>query len=77
MGHSLALAVWIFGLGNLFIVYPGACEMFASWVLAILIVVHTAETLFVLNRVRQSPEPVCLNVLKSFVFGYFHIRRYL
>jgi uncharacterized protein YhhL (DUF1145 family) len=49
----------------------------AVWALGLLVVAHMAETLYVLNRIRRSAEPFWTNVAKSFVFGYFHIRRYL
>ena len=77
MGHFLALALWAFGLGDLVFGYPGILGTVAAWVLGILIVAHIAETLFVLRRIRRSTEPFWPNLLKSFVFGYFHIRRYL
>lgn len=77
MGHFLALALWAFGLGNLVLGYPAILGTIAAWVLGILIVAHIAETLLVLSRIRQSTEPFWLNLLKSLVFGYFHIRRYL
>lgn len=77
LGHVLALAVWAFGLGNLVFGYPGVWGALAVWVLGLLVIVHLAETLLVLNRIRQSHEPFWPNIVKSFFFGYFHIRRYL
>jgi uncharacterized protein YhhL (DUF1145 family) len=72
MGHALALGVWAFCLMNLVYPYPGAWATIASWMLGLLLVAHVAETLLVWKRLRQSPEPFWPNLLKSFVFGYFH-----
>lgn len=77
MGHALALGVWAFCLMNLVYPYPGAWATIASWMLGLLLVAHVAETLLVWKRLRQSPEPFWPNLLKSFVFGYFHIRLYM
>lgn len=75
--YILVLAVWCFGLGNLFVGYVGIWGTIASWVLGLLIVSHVAETLFVLNRIKQSPEPLWRNVIKSLVFGHAFNRRFL
>ncbi|MBJ6373129.1 DUF1145 domain-containing protein [Sedimentitalea arenosa] len=77
MGHALALCLWAFGLLNLLYAYPGIWATIASWLLGGLVAAHAAETAFVWRKLRQSPEPFWPNLLKSFVFGYFHVRHYL
>lgn len=70
------LGAWIFCLGNLFFSYPGAWGTTAFWALGILIVSHIAETMFVLKKIKASPDPFLPNLIASFIFGHAHNHRY-
>ncbi|MDO6456308.1 DUF1145 domain-containing protein [Celeribacter halophilus] len=72
----LILALWAFSLGGLFVGYPGVLGTVAIWVFGLLVVSHVAETLFVLGRIRQAPEPFLPSLIKSLVFGHLHNRQY-
>lgn len=71
------LALWAFGIGGLLVGYPGIVGTVALWVLGLLIVSHIVETLFVWRRMRQAPEPFLPNLVKSFIFGHLHNKRYM
>ncbi len=67
----------MFGLVNLIIGYPSIWSTIAKGVLILLVVSHSAETLYVLKHIRQAPGPFVRNLVSSFVFGHMYNRRYL
>lgn len=77
IGRYLVLGAWVFGLVNLIVGYPGIWSTIAMGVLILLVVSHTAETLYVLKHIQQAPGSFVRNLISSFVFGHMYNRRYL
>lgn len=75
--NAAVLVIWAFGLGNIAVAYPGVWGAIAVWTLGILVVSHTAETLFVRKGIKAAKTPFWSTVLASLVFGHAHNRRYL
>ena len=72
-GKISTLGLWAVLIVNLF--YPLAGEIYSQyliWGFLALIITHLFEALVFMNKNKASTEPVFVDTLLVFTFGFFH-----
>lgn len=72
IGKISTLILWLVLIVNLFYPLAGEYSQYLTWGLMALAITHLFEALLFMTKNKDSTEPVFMDTLLVFIYGFFH-----
>ncbi len=77
IGRGVLIVVWLFALATFFVAPKSILSQAGRFVFWLMAIIHTAQFIIFLPKLMAAPGSFAGHLLRTFLFGYLHVRKVL